>query len=103
MVAGLQAFHAASSPLLLVLTVDSLRFHAAITTVHEGTDYRLRPTVVRLRESIDTEEITVLQRIAGQKNVADALTKRNTTMYRSLNTIRTQALERRSNSTYQHA
>ncbi len=87
MVAGLRALHGAESPLPLVLTVDSLGLHATITTVNEGKDYRLRPTVARLRESFETGEISVLQWIAGPTNIADAITKRNPSMYQSLNSI----------------
>ncbi len=47
MTEGLQALHGADTSLPLVLTVDSLDLHATITTVHEGKDYRLRPTVAR--------------------------------------------------------
>ncbi len=100
MVAGLQVLHGADSPLPLVLTVDSLGLHATITTVHEGKDYRLRPTVARLRDSFETGEITVLQWIAGQKNIADALTKRNTAMYKLLNSICLRGTIKRSNSRY---
>ncbi len=50
-VAGLQALHGAESPLPLVLTVDSLCLHATITTIHEGRDNLLRPTVGQPRES----------------------------------------------------
>ncbi len=39
-----------SPPLPLVLTVDSLGLYSTITTLHEGKDYRLRPTVARLRD-----------------------------------------------------
>ncbi len=61
MVAGLQALHDADSPLPLVLIVDSISLYATVTTVHEGKDYRLRPTLGRLRDSFETGEITVIQ------------------------------------------
>ncbi len=83
MVANLQALHSADSPLPFVLTVDSLGLHATINAVHEGKDYRLR----RLRDSFETGEITVIQWIAGHKNIADRLTKRNTAIYKPLNSI----------------
>ncbi len=52
-----------------------------------GKDYRLRPTVARLRDSFESGEIAVLQWREGQKNIADAMTKRNISMYRVLNQI----------------
>ncbi len=61
---GLQDLHGDGTSLPLVLTVDSLGLHETITTVHEGKDYRLPPTVARLQES---GAISVIQRIPGQK------------------------------------
>ncbi len=87
MIAGIRAIHNADVALPLVLTVDSLGLHATISTLHEGKDYRLRPTVSRLRDSFESGEISVLQWIPGQNNIADALTKRNVVMYRKLNNI----------------
>ena len=87
MTEGIRAIHSAQNPLPLVLNVDSLGLHATISTVHEGRDYRLRPTVSRLRDSFESGEIAVLQWIEGQKNIADALTKRNVAMYRKVNHI----------------
>ncbi len=87
MTEGLQALHGADTSLPLVLTVDSLGLHATITTVHEGKDYRLRPSVARPRDSFESGEISVIQWIPGQKNIADALTKRNPVMNRALNSI----------------
>ncbi len=71
-----------SPPLPLVLTADSLGLYSTITTLHEGKDYRLRPTVARLRDSFEAGEIQTIQWLAGDSNIADALTKRNTAMYR---------------------
>ncbi len=81
MTEGLQALHGADTSLPLVLTVDSLGLHATITTVNESKDYRLRPTVARVRDSFESGEISVIQWIPGQKTIADALTKRNPVMY----------------------
>ena len=66
-----------SSPLPLVITVDSFGLYSTITTLHEGRDYRLRPTVARLRDSFESKEISVFQWIPGNVNIADALTKIN--------------------------
>lgn len=71
----------------LVLTVDSRVPYSTIPTLQEGTDYRLRPTVARLRDSFENEEIAVMQWIGGQQNPADALTKRNVVMFRLLNNL----------------
>ena len=58
-----------------------------ITTLHESKDYRLRPTVARLRDSFGAEEIRVLRWIPGPQNVADCLTKGNYVMFRILNQL----------------
>ncbi len=87
MVQGLHAVTNSPKPLPLTLTVDSLGLHTTISTLHEGRDYRLRPTVARLRDSFDAGEISVLQWVPGKHNIADALTKRNTMMYRTLNSV----------------
>ncbi len=87
MVHAIQLLHDSPSPLPLVLTVDSLGLYSTITTLHEGKDNRLCPTVARLRDSFEPGEIQTIQWIAGDSNIADALTKRNTGMYRILNRI----------------
>lgn len=71
----------------IVLAVDSRGLYSTITTPHEGADYRLRPTVSRLRDSYENEEIAVMQWIGGEQNPADALTQRNVVMFRLLNTL----------------
>ena len=83
----LQEVHGATSLLPFVPTVDSNGLYSTITTLHEGSDYRLRPTVQSRRDSFEDGEISVMQWIAGTRNVADALTKRNIVMYRMLNEI----------------
>ena len=72
------------TPLPFILTVDSHGLYSTITTLHDGQDYRLRPTVSRMRDSFENEEITVIQWIPGVLNFADALTKRNLQMFRDL-------------------
>ncbi len=72
-----------SPPLPLVLTVDSLGIYSTITTLHEGKDYRLRQQSLDygiIRSGGDSDYTM----IAGDSNIADALTKRNTAMYRIL-------------------
>ncbi len=87
MVEGFQALHGAESRLPLFRTVESLGLHAAITTVQKVKDYRLRPTVGRLYHPLKTSEIALLQKIAGAKNIADVLNKRNPSMYQWPNAI----------------
>ena len=48
------------------LTVDSNGLYSTITTLHEGSDYRLRPTVSRIRDSFENREINVIQWIPGK-------------------------------------
>lgn len=83
----LQEVHGATSPLPFVVTVDSNGLYSTITTLHEGSDYRLRPTVQRKRDSFEDGEISVMQWIAGKRNLADGLTKRNIVMYPKLKDI----------------
>jgi len=71
----------------LVLTVDSFGLYSTISTLHEGRDYRLRPTVARLRDSFESRDISILQWIPGAVNIADALTKVNPAMFLKLNKI----------------
>lgn len=77
------------SPIQLpfVLSVDSNGLYSTITTLHEGHDYRLRPTVARMRDSFESHEISVMQWIPGTKNISDALTKRNLASYLLLNKV----------------
>jgi len=71
----------------LTLVLDSLGLHSTISTLHEGRDYRLRPTVARLRDSYECGEISELLWIPGTCNIADALTKRNLAIHRTLNNV----------------
>lgn len=67
--------------------VDSHALYDAITTSHEARDMRLRQTVVRIRNSFESRELDILQWINGYLNIADALTKRNVKLYKTLNEI----------------
>ena len=71
------------------LTVDSNGLYSTITTLHEGSDYRLRPTVSRIRDSFENREINVIQWIPGKDNLVDALTKRNKVIFETLNKVAT--------------
>lgn len=85
----LQVVNGSTFPLPFVLTINSHGLYSTVTTLHEGTDYRLRPTVARMRDSFESGEISVMQWIPGRLNLADALTKRNVEMYRELNQVMT--------------
>ena len=74
------------------IVVDSLGLFDTITTLHEGSEYRLRQTVQRIRDSFESADVNVIRWIPGVGNVADALTKRNFTLWRKLNTMCTKGL-----------
>ena len=63
------------------LSIDSNALKETITTLHESTEYRLRQTVQRLRNSFEARQLNILRWIPGTENIADALTKRNITLY----------------------
>lgn len=88
----LKQIYNAKDRISFILTVDSHGLYSTITTLHEGADYRLRPTVSRLRDSFENGEIDHMQWIAGTKNLADALTKRNLSMFRQLNEVMKEGL-----------
>lgn len=69
------------------LLTDSKCLYDTITTLHEGRDYRLRPTVQRMRNSFDSKELDSMRWIPGTSNPADALTKRNPNTSAMLNEI----------------
>ena len=69
------------------LSVDSRCLYDTVTTSHEGRDYRLRPTVQRIRNSFDNHELNHMRWIPGDINPADALTKRNPQTWKLLNEI----------------
>lgn len=59
------------------LFTDSRCLYDTITTLHEGKDFRLRPTVQRIRNSFDSCELDLMNWLPGPSNPSDALTKRN--------------------------
>lgn len=69
------------------LFTDSRCLYDTITTLHEGKDYRLRPTVQRLRNSFESHELNSMRWIPRDINPADALTKRNPKTYKILNEL----------------
>ena len=85
----LTVFFGSKKQLPFSLIVDSHGLYSTITTLREGADYRLRPTVSRLRDSFENGEISTMQWIPGTENLADALTKRNIVMFRKLNDVMT--------------
>jgi Reverse transcriptase (RNA-dependent DNA polymerase) len=75
------------SPLHFELNVYSKGLFDTITTLHDSKDYRLRPTVTRIRDSFGAQEIRILRWIPGLSNLADALTKGNFHMFKQLNDV----------------
>ena len=69
------------------LSTDSRCLYDTITTLHEARDYRLRPTVQRLRNSFDSHELDYMRWISADKIPSDALTKRNMKTWTLLNEI----------------
>lgn len=70
-----------------VLTVHSHGLYSTVTTLHEGTDYRLRPLIARKRDSFGNEDIAAMQWISGMLILVDALTKRKLDTSRRLNEV----------------
>lgn len=84
---AIQPLHDSSTPLPLILTLDSLGLYRTITTLHDGKDYRLRSTVTKLKDSFEAEDIPVLQWVPGKQNISDAHMKRNPVMVHILNRV----------------
>lgn len=80
-----KAIYIYSVPYFSVLSVDYNNLYSTITTLHKGHDYRLRPTVSRIRDSSENEEIYIMQWMRGKCNIADALTKQDLAAYKLLN------------------
>lgn len=72
-------------PLSHELIIDSKALFETITTLHQTSDYRLRKTVSRMRDSFESKQLNVVRWIPGPSNFADALTKRNIIMFKGLN------------------
>eukprot|EP00737_Agarophyton_chilense_P001309 gb/GEZJ01001466.1/.p1 GENE.gb/GEZJ01001466.1/~~gb/GEZJ01001466.1/.p1 ORF type:complete len:332 (+),score=43.85 gb/GEZJ01001466.1/:752-1747(+) len=71
----------------LQMLVDSCGLYRTISTLHEQKDYRLRPTVSRLRHSFEAHEINSRNWIPGPKKPADVLTKVNPNAFKKLEKI----------------
>lgn len=69
------------------LCVDSRALFDTVTTLHESKEFRLRPTVTRIRDSFESGELDTLRWVAGIDNVADTLTKANLTLFGKLNNV----------------
>lgn len=69
------------------LVVDSKGLFNTITTLHDGREYRLGQTVLRIRDSFDSPDIDVLRWVQGPANIADAMNKRSTHSHRLLNRV----------------
>jgi hypothetical protein len=80
-------FGSAPKDVLFELTLDSRGTLDTMATLHAGRDFRLRPTVCRLRDSFSSGEINIMRWAPSLKNIADALTKRNYDMLSLLNKI----------------
>ena len=87
MISSIKEIRSTDIGLPLVLTVDSHGLYSTITTLPEENYYRLRQTVSRLRDSFERKEIYVMQWVAGKQNNADALTKQNPVMFRTLKNV----------------
>jgi hypothetical protein len=73
-------FASAPKDVLFELTLDSRGTLDTMATLHEARDFRLRPTVCRLRDAFSPGKINTMRWAPGLKNIADALTKRNYVM-----------------------
>jgi hypothetical protein len=70
-------FASAPKDVLFELTLDSRRTLDTMATLREGKDFRLRPSICRLRDAFSSGEINIMRWAPGLKNFADALAKRN--------------------------
>jgi hypothetical protein len=80
-------FASAPKDFLFELTLDSRGTLDTMATLHEGRNFRLRPTACRLRDAFSSGEINIIRWAPGLKNIADALTKRNYAMFSLLSNI----------------
>lgn len=69
------------------LNVDSKGLYDTITTLQEGSEFRLRQTVQRNRDSFESEELDKMRWIQGFANISDALTKCNAQSFKLLNIV----------------
>lgn len=69
------------------LHVDSRGRFDTITTLHNGREYILSQTVQRIRDSFEAKETEVIKWVQSRANLADALTKWNPEMNRTLSRV----------------
>ena len=60
MAESLKRVYGSDVPLPVILTVELHGLYSTVTTLHEGTEYRLRPTVARIRDSFENGEIATI-------------------------------------------
>lgn len=63
--------------LSLCFVIDSFRLFETITLFLEGKDYLLRPTVSKIRDSLEQSDISNILCIPGSQNIADSMMKYN--------------------------
>jgi hypothetical protein len=80
-------FSSAPKNVLFELTLDSRGTFVTMASLHEGRDFRLRPSVCRLLDLFSSGEINKMHWVPGLENVADALTKRKYAMCSLINNI----------------
>ncbi len=71
-------------PIRSALYVDNKALYNTLTTTHESQEYRLRQTVQRIRDSFESRDLDALIWVPGTDNIADALTKRNVELQKTL-------------------
>ena len=64
-------------PIRSALYVESKALYESLITTHDATEYRLRQTVQRIRDSFESSELDALVWIPSPSIFANALTKRN--------------------------
>lgn len=70
-----------------MVVVDSEGLLATVTKLHEGRDCRIKQTVQRVRDSLDSKEMKILRLAHGKATVADALSKDNPAIHKLLNRV----------------
>lgn len=68
-----------------LLTVNSNGLYSTITTLHEPSDYRERPTVTGILGTFEKAEVATPQWFFGRKNVFSAVTKQIISRHNILN------------------
>lgn len=84
---SLTALHKAAIERSFVLMVDSPRSYFAVTALHEGSDYSLRPTIARMRGAFENRENLVMHWPTATPNPPNELDKILIEMFKMLNGI----------------